>query len=128
VNRKQRRAAKRRIRLESTAFYWIEVPKGTVLKARKYFKGRVYAGERMQPYVVWDGWRDYRNHPPPQLMDAEGLTGKVIVAQVHDPSVGVEFVSDALRSCDSLVVWARDHEVYQSIVKNLREQSHATLQ
>jgi hypothetical protein len=116
MNRKQRRAAKR------------EVPKGRVLEARKYFKGRSYTGMRMQPWVVWDGWRDYQNLVPPQLLHAEGLTGDVAIVQVHDPSLGVEFFTDMLRSCDSLVVWARDHEVYQSIVKNLYEQSHARMQ
>jgi hypothetical protein len=83
---------------------------------------------RMQPYVVWDGWRDYQNIVPPQLMDAEGLTGTVAIAQIHNPNVGVAFVLDMLHSCDSLVIWARNHEVYQSIVKNLCEQSDVTMQ
>jgi hypothetical protein len=97
-------------------------------EVRKYFKGRAYTDMRMQPWVIWDGWRDYQDCPPPQLIDAEGLTGRVVIRKTRDPSVGVEFVSAALRSCDSLVVWARDHEVYQSIVKNIREQSGPPLQ
>jgi hypothetical protein len=94
---------------------------------QKYFKGRVYERERMVPYVVWDGVRDYESAPPPGLMLAENLTGRVVIAQVRNRAVGTETIRALLKDCDSAILWARNNGVYRAIVENITRQSHGWL-
>jgi hypothetical protein len=81
----------------------------------------------MSPYVVWDGLSDYKSHPPPNLLLAENLTGRVCIAQVRHPTVGTETIKALLLSCDSVILWARNTAVYRAIVENLLRQSHGWL-
>lgn len=93
-----------------------------------YFKGRVLAGERASHFVVWDGRSGYKSHPPPNLLLAESLTGRVCIAQIRNRSAGAETVTALLESCDSVILWARDTGVYRAIVENLIRQSRGRLQ
>jgi hypothetical protein len=92
-----------------------------------YFKGRVYVGKRMFPYVVWDGVDGYQSAPPPALLVAENLTGRTCVAQIRNSKVGTETVTALLESCDSLILWTRNTAVYRSIVENIKRQSDGWL-
>jgi hypothetical protein len=95
--------------------------------AHLYFKGRVYAGDRMFPYVVWDGRSGYKSHPPPNLLVVENLTGRTCIAQIRNRSVGVETVTALLESCDSVILWTRNTAVYRSIVENIKRQADGWL-
>ena len=92
-----------------------------------YFKGRVYVGERMFPYVVWDGRSGYKSHPPPNLLLAENLTGRVCIAQVRHHTIGTETINALLESCDSVILWAHNTAVYRSIVGNIKRQADGWL-
>jgi hypothetical protein len=92
-----------------------------------YCKGRVYVGKRMLPFVIWDGRRDYESHPPPNLLLAENLTGRVYIAQVRNPKVGTETLAALLEGCDSVILWARNTAVYRAVVKNINKQSDGWL-
>jgi hypothetical protein len=66
--------------------------------------------------------------PPPGLMVKERLNGAVFVAQVHNPGCDRRFVNQIIEDgADSLIIWARDNNVYRAIVKNLEEQSDVRL-
>jgi hypothetical protein len=47
---------------------------------QKYYKGRILCGQRMFPFAVWDGVKDYQSNPPPELLVVEKLDGKVAIA------------------------------------------------
>jgi hypothetical protein len=81
----------------------------------------------MFPYVVWDGRSGYKSHPPPNLLLAEKLTGRVCIAQIRNSKVGAETVTALLESCDSIILWARDTGVYRAIVENIKKQSDGWL-
>jgi hypothetical protein len=81
----------------------------------------------MSPYVVCDGLSDYKSCPPPNLLLAENLTGRVCIAQVRNPKLGTETVTDLLQSCDSVILWTRDTETYRAIVENIKRQADGWL-
>jgi hypothetical protein len=94
---------------------------------QKYFKGRVYAGEQVSHFVVWDGRSGYKSHPPPNLLLAEKLTGRVCIAQIRNRTVGAETVTALLEDCDSVVLWTRNTTVYRAIVENIKRQADGWL-
>jgi hypothetical protein len=104
-----------------------EANMNTPTAPRLYFKGRVYVGKRMFPYVVWDGVDKYASPPPPNLLVVEKLTGTTLIAQVRNPKVGTETVRALLEGGDSLILWARNTAVYRSIVENIKRQSDGWL-
>jgi hypothetical protein len=93
----------------------------------KYFKGRIHQDGRMFPFVVWDGVRDYKNIPPPNLLVTENLTGRSVIAQIQNRKAGTEAIAALLEECDSAIIWARNHATYRSIVANIKRQSHGWL-
>ena len=88
----------------------------------KYFKGRLYDGSGMCPWVVWDGVRAYENEPPPSLLVAEKL-----IAQIRSLRAGSETITTLLKNSDGVVLWARDHRTYRAIVENIQRQSDGWL-
>jgi hypothetical protein len=72
----------------------------------KYFKGRLYEGSRMMPYVVWDGEKEYRSEPPVErLMVVERLGGQLLVAQINNKRLNRGHLVKMLGgACDSLII------------------------
>jgi len=58
----------------------------------KYFKGRIYQGERVLHYIIWDGVRDYRNEPPL----------KIIAARFEGAALHVKVDAQAIEDIDDL--------------------------
>jgi hypothetical protein len=94
----------------------------------KYHKSRVYTQGRMCPVVVWDGVHGYENIPPPALLIAENLMGRIGIAQIRNRKAGIDTILALLKETDSVIIWARDHATYRSIVTNIERQSHGRLQ
>src|SRR5262245_17654368 len=100
----------------------------------KYFKGRIFAGERVLHYIIWDGVRDYQNEPPLKGIAAQfpgvALHVKVdadAVEDIEDLHVLLSSPIDACPDCGSLVMWARDHWTYRLIVQHLTGPDHIRL-
>jgi hypothetical protein len=94
----------------------------------KYLKGRAYDGDRMCPWVIWDGVRAYRNSPPPGLLQTENLNGRIVIAQIKSRTAGIETIDAILKAgAESVVLWARDHKTYRAIVQNVKRQSDGWL-
>jgi hypothetical protein len=89
----------------------------------KYFKGRIYQNGKMCPYVGWDGVCNYESSPPPRLIVAEQLHGRLGVVQLgKKPSRMrstrklIEFLVEVPYTS---IIWARDHAIYQAIVDEM---------
>jgi hypothetical protein len=92
----------------------------------KYFKGRCIQGQQVLHYVVWDGVRNYENAPPLQAIAAlEKMHGKQLQLRVDKDAVeDIEYLIAAPLQhpeVGGLVVWARDHKIYRSIVQRLTQ-------
>jgi hypothetical protein len=92
----------------------------------KYFKGRVIQGQQVLRYVVWNGIRNYQNAPPLDAIKAsENMQGTQVHVRVDGNAVeDIEvLIAAPLQhpNVGGLVVWARDHQTYLSIVQRLTQ-------
>jgi hypothetical protein len=96
--------------------------------SKKFFKGRVYIYSFVRPYVVWDGELNFRSAPPSSNLVAAGVLTNdhaVAIAEMELPSDAViELLRDTIKDHSGLLIWTKDHSIYQAMVKSLTEQSH----
>jgi hypothetical protein len=63
------------------------------------------------------GWgARLRKRTPLELWVAEGLWGKLAIAQIRHARMASETISTLIGSCDSVVLWAPDHATDRAIV------------
>src|SRR4051794_778272 len=85
----------------------------------------VYRGNTKHTVLVLNGIKDYRLAPTPETLATVNMGGltfgeKVTIAQVGKP-VGrkgrsaIAAIRSALATSDSVILWARDTRIYESI-------------
>ena len=94
-----------------------------------FFKGRLFDGKQMKPFIVWDGRRNYASIPPPELAAAGHLHGRVVITQIGK-AFNMNLIESILvtANCDSLIIWARDVAMYKTIVETISAKADMRLQ
>ncbi len=95
---------------------------------KKYFKGRIYVGDAVHHYVIWDGVRDFQNAPSEAVIAAEfpRPPRAIYTAQVstemlmeHSATFMLDVLLLAPEPNSHFILWARDHRTYRTIVEEM---------
>lgn len=86
-----------------------------------YFKYRTVRQDNSVTHcVVWNGVKEWEDHPPVEQMVLAGELpgGKMAVVQIACHEMWVDMlVDDAMRKFNSVIFWTRNHKVYKEIIR-----------
>jgi hypothetical protein len=91
-----------------------------------YFQ--MYQGERVVRICVWNGIRNYRNHPPDELI----IGPKVMLMQVNEESIeersSIGMLEGLPASFDTVIFWTKNHKVYRKVRDRMISMANVKIQ